>query len=48
MSAIRVWLRGLAGRETGIRCRRCSEAISDTDQFGVSERVCRPCRDDSG
>jgi formylmethanofuran dehydrogenase subunit E len=48
MNVMKQWLRGLAGFDGGVRCRRCSESISDSDEFGQSEGVCRPCRDDSG
>jgi hypothetical protein len=41
-----VWkvLRGLAGLESGRWCRCCSESITRSDEFGLSEGVCRPCR----
>jgi formylmethanofuran dehydrogenase subunit E len=44
MTLMRKWLRGLAGFETGVRCRRCTEPIPESDQFGQSEGVCGPCR----
>ncbi len=37
---------GLAGWESGPRCRRCDEAIGSGDPFGRSEGVCEPCRND--
>jgi len=40
------WLRGLAGLESGRWCRSCEESISG-DPFGMSEGVCRPCRDEA-
>jgi hypothetical protein len=42
-----IWrlLRSLAGLESGSTCRRCSESILAADPFGLSEGVCRPCRD---
>ena len=48
MSVMRHWLRSLTGLESGVRCRRCSESIPEADEFGLSEGVCGPCRDDSG
>jgi hypothetical protein len=38
-------LRALAGLESGRWCRQCSESIPGGDQFGMSEGVCRPCRE---
>jgi formylmethanofuran dehydrogenase subunit E len=32
------------GLESGRFCRRCGELISASDEFGLSEAVCRPCR----
>ena len=29
---------------TGPLCRRCAQPIDRSDRFGVSERVCGPCR----
>lgn len=29
---------------TGPLCRRCAQPIHRSDRFGVSERVCAPCR----
>ena len=37
-------LRALVGLEAGRSCRRCGESILRTDPFGMSEGVCRPCR----
>jgi hypothetical protein len=37
-------LRALVGLEAGRSCRRCGESILDSDPFGRSEGVCRPCR----
>jgi hypothetical protein len=41
-----VWniVRAAAGLETGRDCRRCNESILREDPFGMSEGVCRPCR----
>ena len=39
-----VIFRRLLNLETGVSCRRCTEAIPRDDQFGVSEGVCAPCR----
>ena len=36
--------RALVGLEAGRSCRCCGESILDTDPFGKSEGVCRPCR----
>jgi hypothetical protein len=35
----------LTGLPVGRWCRSCSEPINPRDQFGLSEGVCRPCRD---
>jgi hypothetical protein len=42
-----IWklVRTLSGLESGVSCRRCSQAIFDDDPFGVSETVCSPCRE---
>ncbi len=37
-------LRALVGLEAGRCCRVCGESILDSDPFGTSEGVCRPCR----
>ncbi len=37
-------IRSLYGLESGRVCRRCTEAISRRDPFGVSEGVCTSCR----
>jgi hypothetical protein len=37
------FLNGL-GLPTGPSCRRCSQPIIRSDHFGLSERVCGPCR----
>jgi hypothetical protein len=37
-------MRALVGLESGRSCRSCGEAILNTDPFGKSEGVCRPCR----
>jgi hypothetical protein len=37
-------IRSLVQLESGRRCRRCTDAISPRDPFGVSEGVCAPCR----
>jgi hypothetical protein len=37
-------LNSLARRFAGRDCRRCGESIYATDPFGVSEGVCRGCR----
>jgi len=34
------------GLPVGRWCRSCHEPISHEDPFGLSEGVCRPCRDD--
>ncbi len=36
-------LRGLS-LPTGPSCRRCAQPIERSDQFGLSERICAPCR----
>jgi len=38
-------LRSLFSLESGRRCRVCGEGVSPADEFGVSEGVCRGCRD---
>jgi hypothetical protein len=40
-------LRAIDGSAAAIRCRCCGEAITRDDPFGVSERVCSPCRADA-
>lgn len=37
-------IRSLYGLESGRTCRRCADAISQRDPFGVSEGVCSSCR----
>ncbi|HEY5059354.1 MAG TPA: hypothetical protein VII51_10100 [Gaiellaceae bacterium] len=37
-------LRALVGLEAGCTCRCCGESILPNDPFGMSESVCRPCR----
>jgi hypothetical protein len=32
------------GLPSGPSCRRCSQPIHRSDQFGLSERACGPCR----
>ena len=32
----------------GPSCRRCAEPIDRSDPFGLSERVCGPCRSELG
>jgi hypothetical protein len=39
-------IRGLLG-PPGQGCRRCSQPIDRSDRFGLSERVCGPCRRES-
>jgi hypothetical protein len=34
----------MANRYTGSECRRCGAELHAGDPFGVSERVCGPCR----
>jgi hypothetical protein len=36
--------RALWRLEGGRYCRRCGESIQASDEFGMSEAVCRPCR----
>ncbi len=36
----------LTGLPVGRWCRSCSEPIERNDLFGLSEGVCRPCRED--
>ncbi len=44
MDAMHVMVvRGL-GLPEGPACRRCSQPIQRSDLFGLSERVCGPCR----
>jgi hypothetical protein len=42
-----IWrlFRSFAGGESGRWCRGCGEAISREDLFGLSEAICRPCRE---
>jgi hypothetical protein len=35
------------GLPIGRWCRVCDQPIGSDDPFGLSERVCRPCRDHS-
>jgi hypothetical protein len=35
----------LTGLPVGRWCRACSEPIAPSDPFGLSEGVCRPCRE---
>jgi hypothetical protein len=35
----------LTGLPIGRWCRSCSDPISASDPFGLSEGVCRPCRE---
>ena len=44
-SYIYTLVRALVGLETGLNCRRCSDAIETSDLFGRSEGVCHVCRD---
>jgi hypothetical protein len=37
-------LRAFAGLEAGRSCRSCHEPIHPSDEFGMSESVCQPCR----
>ncbi|HUK44350.1 MAG TPA: hypothetical protein VLV28_03570 [Gaiellaceae bacterium] len=37
-------IRAMFGLESGRACRSCGEAIHAHDAFGISEGVCRPCR----
>jgi hypothetical protein len=37
-------MRSLVGLESGCSCRVCGESILESDPFGMSEGVCRPCR----
>jgi hypothetical protein len=50
MEAIRNLIGGLAtrigGRDSARTCRRCGQPIELDDFFGLSEAVCRPCRDE--
>jgi hypothetical protein len=46
MDAMHVMVMKGLGVPTGPSCRRCSQPIDRADQFGVSERVCGPCRGD--
>jgi hypothetical protein len=41
-----VWkiMRALVGVENGSDCRSCGDSIQREDPFGLSERVCSPCR----
>ncbi len=41
------FLLDLSGRNTGLECRRCREAIPPRDMLGLSEGVCIPCRRES-
>jgi len=36
----------LTGLPIGRWCRSCHQPIGREDPFGLSEGVCRPCRDD--
>jgi hypothetical protein len=36
--------RAIALQHAGVECRRCGESIHRSDQFGLSEGVCRFCR----
>lgn len=47
MSTTWKWLRALAGLESGRWCRSCEEPIPSGDPFGMSEGVCRPCREEA-
>jgi hypothetical protein len=44
MATIYGTLRALVGLESGRWCRRCCEVIPRSDEFGLSESVCRACR----
>ena len=37
-------LSALFGLSSGRECRICAEAIAPSDEFGMSEAVCRGCR----
>jgi hypothetical protein len=37
-------IRAIAFQHAGVDCRRCGESVHRSDQFGLSEGVCRHCR----
>lgn len=44
MSFIYRLFRAFAMLESGRDCRICGDGIRPSDEFGLSEGVCRPCR----
>jgi hypothetical protein len=44
MESLHLMWHSTRGLPIGPHCRRCAQPIARSDHFGLSERLCSPCR----